>query len=311
MQRPPFRRVSGAFVVVAATAAVSCQPDLGEDPSLVTEPRVVAVVADPPEVAPGVSPGNVATYRVVVATPSGPVEATGATWAFCAVPKPVTENGTTNASCLTDDPASLRNAGAAGPTTTVAVPDDACRLFGPDPPSGGFRPRDPDATGGYYQPLRVVWNGVPVVALQRILCNLAQAPAAAALDYRRLYVTNKNPALEGVTAQVNGEPRGLGDLPAGTDITLEAHWPPGTAEEYLTFDVGRQVLVTRRESLRVSWFVTGGSLTESRTGAGETDPSTVSRNVWRAPPAGSHHLYVVIRDARGGVATAHHVLVTR
>ena len=64
-------------------------------------------------------------------------------------------------------------------------PNDGCMTFGPQPPpvqpgQPQIRPRDPDATGGFYQPLRVTLqaaSGTDVAfELERISCMLANAP---------------------------------------------------------------------------------------------------------------------------------------
>jgi hypothetical protein len=62
------------------------------------------------------------------------------------------------------------------------------------------------------------------------------------------------------------------------------------------------VLVDHREAIRVSWFVDGGELESERTGRTEDDPETYADNVWTTPEAGPAHLWIVVRDTRGGVA---------
>ena len=62
--------------------------------------------------------------------------------------------------------------------------------------------------------------------------------------------------------------------------------------------------MTQRESLRLSWFATGGRLPARRTGRSETDTDTdrSPQNIWTAPPTpGLVHLWLVLRDSRGGV----------
>lgn len=52
-----------------------------------------------------------------------------------------------------------------GPELTAPLPLDACARFGPDPPPGNARPRYPDATGGFYQPLVLFTAGQSYVHL--------------------------------------------------------------------------------------------------------------------------------------------------
>jgi hypothetical protein len=54
--------------------------------------------------------------------------------------------------------------------------------------------------------------------------------------------------------------------------------------------------------MRVSWFATAGSFSDDRTGREEHDLATFSDVQWTAPSTpGVVHLWVVLRDARGGV----------
>ena len=123
-------------------------------------------------------------------------------------------------------------------------------------------------------------------------------------------------------------------VPHGTEITLRAAWPTcpdspvcGDAmctsgetvtdcpddctnpvgctgpEEYAYLDPAQNLVVTRHESMRVSWFATQGTFGDDHTGRLEEEYGTTSSdNVWRAPSApGPVFMWVVLRDARGGV----------
>ncbi len=58
----------------------------------------------------------------------------------------------------------------------------------------------------------------------------------------------------------------------------------------------------QRESLRVSWFATGGAFAHDVTGRAQTDTETFTQNVWTAPESpGPVYLWAVLRDDRGGV----------
>jgi hypothetical protein len=88
-------------------------------------------------------------------------------------PKPLSENGPVHPACVTDQ---LPSMGPPETTVTAPIPADARRLFGPEsPPRSGseppVRPRDPDSTGGYYQPVRAVLGQSVVIGLVRIICN--------------------------------------------------------------------------------------------------------------------------------------------
>ncbi|NBD08763.1 MULTISPECIES: hypothetical protein [Corallococcus] len=290
-------------LLAVAVLAVGCRPDFGTRSSRITEPRILAVKATPAEARPG----EVVAYRALVAMADG---APALSWSTCATSKPATENNVVGASCLGKD---VRAFGGRGPETSGEVPADACTLFGPDTPAPRpgeppFRPHDADVTGGYYLPVRVDLPGSdPAVALERIRCNLVGASPEVARDFRERYVPNLAPHLLEVTAQVDGAPVALDALPAGATVTWRARWSgpedvEPSAETYVVFDVVSQSLVERRESLRVSWYSTTGDFEADRTGRGEDETESFSENTWTAPTTpGPAQLWVVLRDARGGV----------
>jgi hypothetical protein len=67
--------------------------------------------------------------------------------------------------------------------------------------------------------------------------------------------------------------------------------------------IAREV-VARRESIRVSWFATDGVFEHDRSGRAEEEAAiNSSDNTWTAPmKRGTVHLWLVLRDNRGGVA---------
>ena len=288
---------------------LGCKPDLGDRDSHIAGLRVLAVRGEPPE-AP---PGTATSYTVLAATPEGPITTPLASWAFCATPKLLTENGAVSAAC--------RGAGvraiADAPTVTATMPTDACSLFGPDVSAADLRPRDPDVTGGFYQPVRVtVLAGSTeeqAFGLERIKCNLANAPGDIVAAFAKRYVPNTNPTLGDLTASVDGAPVAFDALPAGASVTFRATWTAASAEPYVVYDLATLGIVDRRESLRVSWFATDGTFENDRTGRDETETETFSDNRWTAPSASttSTSLFVVLRDARGGSAWATYTLRTR
>ncbi|MGE5182522.1 MAG: hypothetical protein ACM31C_10690 [Acidobacteriota bacterium] len=275
------------FICLGLLAA--CEPSLDQRLAIVKEPRVLAIVSEPAEAKPGAA----ASYSIVIGSPDGPLAAVPA-WSLCTAPKPPTEDNAVSAAC-TDDPSAL--APLAGPMATI--PSDACTLFGPDVPPGGFRPRDPDPTGGYYQPVLADASDAGAelaFGFTRITCNLPAAPPDVAHDYQTMYVANHNPTLD--------PPQLPAAVPASSTITLVASWPADAAESYLYFDVRTQALVTRRESMRVSWFATGGTLAVDASAVAEDDAATEVSTTWRTPATpGPAWLWFVLRDSRGGIAT--------
>jgi hypothetical protein len=261
---------------------------------VIDEPRLLAVISDPAEA----KPGSDVSYSALIATPTGPLAAPP-TWDFCLAPKPPTEDDAVSQICLGDvDLAALGTA----PTVTGTLPAKGCSLFGPDTPPGGFRPRDPDSTGGFYQPVRLDGGGVVGIGLTRITCDLPDAPGDLAHDYQLNYVANANPTLLPTSVPAT--------VAAGSAVTIAAAWPATAAESYLFFDPGHQTLTTRREAMKLSWYATAGAFPVDATAVGEDDPTTSVSTTWTAPAQpGSVVLWLVLRDSRGG-ATIQQLSIT-
>jgi hypothetical protein len=274
--------------LLALVLVAGCEDALDQRLAIVREPRVLAIVSEPPEVTPGAD----VALTALVGGPDGTIAATPA-WALCAAPKPPTEDNGVADGCLADQVVTL----GTGAAITATVPADACRTFGPDVVSSGFRPRAPDPTGGYYQPFRADAPELDLAfGFTRITCNLANAPGDVAQAYRTMYVANQSPAL--------APPAVPATVAAGSTVTLEATWPDAAVESFLYFDPDAQVLVTRRESMRLSWFATAGELAVDASAVAEDDPTRSVSTTWRAPAApGPATLWFVLRDSRGGLAT--------
>ncbi len=326
------RPVACALLAAAmAAAAGGCKPDLGAPISLVEGPRILAVRGTPPEAKEGAA----VTYDLLAVDAAGTTAAPQATWAMCQLPRPPSESNSVSAACL-----GVADQGGPSPTFTAPItaadPNDntttgACSIFGPlrPPLDPTARPRDPDVTGGFYEPVRVTLagpGGDPLLAfdLQRIQCRLANAPSDVANQFNNPYDAamnpngyppNTNPALAGVTvAAAGGAPTPLApvtpDMPSpaaasiapGQRVTLSASWNAEIAETFPVYDIRTVTLVPQREALRVSWFATAGELDHDVTGRDADDPTLSTDNDWVAPQqAGTVHLWLVLRDSRGGV----------
>jgi hypothetical protein len=286
-------------------ALAACQPPFSPEPSLLDRNRLLAVAADPPEVARG----ERTTLRALAGSPAGAVEGARARFALCLAPKALVDANSVAAACLEDGP-DVAQLGE-GAAITLAAPGDACRRVGPDPPpvAGGedpLRPRDPDETGGYALPVRVTLSDDPMVvgfALVRLRCNLASAPAEIARAFAAGYVPNRAPALASVSARDGaGAPLDWGRLPRAAEITVEAAFADGAAERYLAYDPEANALVEAREALRLSWFGTAGRFATARTGRAPDEPPLPTANRLTLPDApGPLTIVAVLRDGRGGV----------
>jgi hypothetical protein len=189
---------------------------------------------------------------------------------------------------------------------------------------------------------------VPAIYQARIECGLAEGTPQEVEQFGGRYHANVNPvvtSLAGGGAPFATDANGATNpLPAGQKVTLEVAWPscPLTdvcgdgicgpdetvtscpadcttphgcagAERYVNFDLGSQALVDAREGIQVSWFATGGSFDLDRTGVDGTDTTTTNDNGWTPPgqPGQTVHLWVVLRDDRGGTGWAGYVFQTQ
>lgn len=322
------------FVVCAGSAAIACKPDIGNPPSLITGPTILAVRGEPAEA----TPGEMVSYEVLAVDVDGPIPAGNsvisgpAEWSVCTIPKPPIESNAVSKQCLD----TTKLPGDPGPTLTTfqaSMLDNACSLFGPiAPPVEGdqaaIQPRAPDITGGYYLPVRVS-IGIPEdlrragmatadtlvgFGLERISCGLANAPAADLTQYNKTYKLNQNPTIAQLTWKPKGgEPQPMSPVRPGAfpitrierssgSVELELSWPDAAAEEYPAFDVGARELYTTREAMRVAWYVTSGKFGHDTTGRTEYDYALSVTNEWTIDAEGPVNLWVVLRDSRGGIA---------
>jgi len=305
--------VTARMILVAAVAVASaaCKPDLGPTSALIARDRVLAVRAEPAEVAPG----RAVSLSALAVGVDGTLADPPLGWSFCTAPKPLNENNTVANACLQSLDA-LSVISEMVPTVSTRIPDDACQRFGPDPPpqkqgDPPLRPRDPDVTGGFYQPVRVDGAGEPTFGLVRVTCNLKAVTTEVAVDFAARYAANTNPVLGALTARVGDQLVALDALPADQLVTLRIEWTPESVETFPVYDLAQQALVDQREAMRVSWFTTGGTLELDRSGRSGDERETFAENVWRTPPAGASHLWVVLRDSRGGVTWAAYDITTR
>jgi len=305
------RIISRAATVLAlAAGAAGCKPDLGAPASLLVGPRILAVRGNTAEA----DPGTTLTFDALAVQPDGTIVDPPLGWSFCHTPKPPTEANAVNRECV-----DMPDEAGPSPTFMAPLPSDGCMTFGPQPPpvqpgQPMIRPRDPDGTGGFYQPLRVslqVATGSDTAfQLQRISCMLANAPIDVTRTYNTTYTKNLNPLIDHVTLDPDGTPMQVVGAAAATSAstapgrttTLELGWGADVPEMYPVWDLASRTLITHRESLRVSWFASAGSFLKDNTGRGEDEPDLFARNDWTAPlDSGIVHFWVVLRDSRGGI----------
>ncbi len=283
---------------LGALPLAACLPDFDVRTSLIDEPRLLAVRAEPAEARPGTR----ILYELLAVTPRGRDTRPAVRWSQCSIPKPSTENAAVSNRCH-ETPGPLLDS-PRGTEASGVLPLDACARFGPDPPPGDARPRDPDGTGGFYQPVIVQSAAGDAVHLQRLVCNPRSAPVEVARAFSGSYRVNQNPAPPNlwIGAQAASAPAAARVAP-GTTLELELEWRPEDAEEYAWIDPVTSRLTTRREALLVSWFATTGSFTSDRSDVREGDDRVSAGNSWTAPTQpGLFFLWAVLRDSRGGSA---------
>jgi hypothetical protein len=245
------------------------------------------------------------TFTALVAGPGGSVADAPIAWSFCVAPKPITEDNVVSDACLSAPGSSSLVALGSGPTVTAPLPANACSTFGPDTVSAAFRPRDPDITGGYYQPLRADLSGADTAFdLARIHCDRANASGASATAFAAAYTLNQNPALLPLTATTaaDGAAVDLSAVPPGAHLELQASWDASSAETFAYYDPTSSTVTTQREAMQVSWYDAAGTLATGSTGRAADDLATTTSVGWTAPAsAGATYLWIVLRDSRGGV----------
>ena len=319
-------RRSTSFVVagVAVVAAgVGCKPDLGAPISVISGARILAIRGVPAEAAPRTP----VTYDLLAVNQMGRIDDPSVTWAQCHIPKSPSDPNVVSVACLSipDDAGPSPTFMAPMPAGTIPGADggsiniDACQHFGPDAPSDmpGVRPRDPDVTGGYYQPVRATWSAASGTLtgfdLERIRCNLANAPADVTAMYNTNYKLNVNPTIASITLDPDGAatplfagppttPTTPAQVSAGQAVTLRVGWADASAETYIVWNLATLTLDQHREALSVSWFTTGGLFAHDSSGRDEQDTTTSTDDVWTAPSSpGVVQFWAVLRDSRGGV----------
>jgi hypothetical protein len=305
-----------------AGAFASCTPTFGDATSTVTAPRLLAVQAVPAEAAPGSAFAMTALY----VGPEGTQDPSSIAWTICLLQKPLGDPDPIAPACFADVSSGLSPLGTGG-SVSGTVPSNACELFGPEspPPAPGqpaARPTDPDATGGFYLPVSVESDGDQwSAALERIACQPGGVTQAVFTAFSNGYVLNQNPTVaslasmdaDGGTAVIAPDAPGAGPaltVSAGQRASLEVAWPAcpsvpaacGGAETYLYVDPTSKQISTGRESMVASWYATAGTFDRDRVGRDGSDPATTADNGWTAPTSpGPVHLWLVLRDARGGV----------
>jgi hypothetical protein len=278
---------------------VGCRPELDDRPWLVRSLQIVGVKLEPPEVTPGTE----TTANVIAIGPDAVPDVSMTAWALCHSSKSLGEDRVVSPDCLAPS-----TTDAIGSPVHLTVPTDACQSFGPNVPQPAAgepptRPHDPDASGGYYQPVTASLGASVAATLERVRCGLADASLDVARAFQDTYRPNENPMITSLTLDGVGIPPR--SIPSGATVSLDVAWSAMSMESFPVFDRSTRGLVTTDEVLTVSWYVTGGTL--ERAASEVRDRAILSTSTsWVAPSSPAQvELLVMLRDSRGGSDARH------
>lgn len=214
-----------------------CADPLADTTSRVDAPRVLAIRTTPAEALPN----QLVHLEALYADATGALAIAPIRQTFCTARKPLAELGPVSRECLDPESDELVLLGD-GREVDGRLPREVCQLFGPNPPAAqpgepNGRPVDPDATGGYYQPVLVFRTDDPTldptVSAVRVLCGLASAPTDAVTEFNTRYRRNENPTFDavellegGVTVAVPEDGAGVPPrVMAGSSVSFTVRWP--------------------------------------------------------------------------------------
>lgn len=291
------------LLVAAAVVVAGCSNDF--DPASYLAPgslRVLGVVAEPPEAAPN------GTSTLTVITADLPMMPTYE-WTLCTQP-PLPGSSSIDPLCLEADMGSfLHPVAGSGPGAEVTMPADA------SPTMLGV----PDATGGFYVPVKVrATMGAETLdtlyglrlALPGILPPNHNPTIASAsfvgepLDASPMSIT-----------ELSSDPTAPTPVAAGSQPTLRLTLTPESFETYpqLTGTPPDTTVTMTTEQPRFFWYADAGIFSEDTTGALEPDTQLKLDDAkHHRPSAGDRiNVIVVVHDERGGTVFTHRYLVVQ
>ncbi|HWE31746.1 MAG TPA: hypothetical protein VHB97_27285 [Polyangia bacterium] len=292
-----------AFVVVTLAMVAGCSNDF--DPASYLAPgslRILGVVADPAEVVAS------ATSTLTAITPDLP-STPAYEWILCTQP-PLPGSSSIDPLCLEADLGSfLQPIAAGGPTAMVTMPADAsAKTLGV-----------PDATGGFYVPVRVRATmgeqTLDTIYGLRLSLPGIEPPnhnptiAAASLVDAPLDASPMN------VSELSTDPTAPTPVAVGSEPTLRLTLTPDSFEVYpqLTGTPPNTTITMTTEQPRFFWYADAGIFTNDTTGADEPDTQLkLDDNKHHPPAAGDRiNVIVVVHDERGGTAFTHRYLVAQ
>jgi hypothetical protein len=289
-------------LLLCACTTLLCGCIKSFDPaSFVDKLRLLAVKAEPPEIAPGQTTTLTATF----ANPGGTTPSV--TWDACLLPPPPATGQGVNQDCV---------ALGAGSDKLVHF-GDAASVTATMPSINPTMVGLPDQTNGIYLPVRVRLDadGSSLVSFYSLRIYLG-------VLLPDMPPPNRNPAFTGIyvvpsadagadeqTAIPDKSPREVHDK---DELALRALVTPDSAEMYKVYDGDPRTTPPRdvTEDIRISWYTTAGEFTNEATGIEK--PDTTLKLDKHLPPSGTPiDIWAVARDERGGMDVIHRQLVFR
>lgn len=279
-------------------ALSGCQADF--DPAAYLKDqdlRVLAVKAEPPEIAAG------ETTTLTPLIVNGPATLD---WAYCTLPAVPGSGNMVNDECLSGDTGPYLVQLGQGDTMTVTMPE-----VNPFAGELGL----PDQTTGFYLPVRMIAR----VGTQKIVTIYR-------LRYAITPNRNTNPVLTGVYVTIDSDAvvdGGVDLIPIDPAVPLEvtlvnklrvrAQVTPESAQTYLKLvgDPREMNFAPEVELARYRWYAPAGAFSQDTTG--DARPDTEIDFAHRPPTRFDlpFQLYVVVHDGRGGIDFTERTLILR
>ncbi|HEX8954399.1 MAG TPA: hypothetical protein VF945_21240 [Polyangia bacterium] len=292
-----------ALLVAALLVVGGCSNDF--DPASYLAPgslRILGVVADPPELAPG----QTATLTVVAPDLPAPVTYE---WIVCTQP-PLPGSATVDPLCLEADMGDfLVPVDGSGPSAQVTMPADA------SPKTLGV----PDVSGGFYIPVRVRARmgdqHVDTVYGLRLALPGIEPPNHNPVVADASLVGEPLDASPMLVSELSSDPAAPTPVAAGSEPTLRLTVTPDSLEIYpqLTGAPPNTTITMVAEKPRFFWYADAGLFTEDTTGTDQPDTKLKLDDAQHHRPAVGDriNLFVVVHDDRGGTTFTHRYLVVQ
>ena len=296
-------RAAAVAAILALAAVAGCRNDF--DPASYLAPgslRVLGVVADPAEAVAG------DTSTLTVITPDLP-EPVSYDWVVCTQPPPP-GSSSVDPLCLEADMGDfLVTQPGNGPSALVTMPASA------SPTTLGI----PDATGGFYVPVKVrATMGAAVLDTVyglRLALPGIEPPNHNPVIASASLVSEPLDASPMSVTELSADPAAPTPVAVGSEPTLRLQLTPESFEVYpqLTGTPPNTTIMMTTEQPRFFWYADAGIFTNDTTGMDQPDTQLKLDDDKHHPPrAGDRiNVIVVVRDERGGTAFTHRYLLVQ